>query len=143
MSKRPFADKRPIGPLMDIDLSRERGEKIQLGTSGTSMPDRPKGTLNVLFVMDRHVATLPGDVRSGTLRDKIWDKVDGKPYLSVKRSGRSSAAPFDEQAVIVRLDEDNLPVQQGQINRIANTIENHYSNLDFDVGVKNIIFDTE
>lgn len=140
MPSRPFADKRPIGPLMDIDLSRERGEKIQLGTSGTSHPDRPKGVLNVLFVIDKHIATLPGDVR-GNLKNKIWDKVDGSPYIRVKRSGRSSAAPFDEQAIIVRLDDDSLPVQEGQINRIANTIDSHYS--EFDAGVKNIIYDTE
>lgn len=139
--ERPLADKRPVGPLMDINMDRSMGDKVQLGVAGTSFPNIRKSPLNVLFVMDKHVATLPGDVKSGVLKDKIEDKVDGVPKVKVKRSGESSMAPFEEQAVIVELGSDSLPVQQAQINMISNSIERHYS--DFGAGVKSIIMDTQ
>lgn len=140
MPERPMADKRPVGPLMDIDMDRPVGDKVQLGVPGTSFPNIRKSPLNVLFVLDRNVATLPRDVRTGVLREKIHDKADGSPQIDIKRGGSSSRAPFKEQALIVRFGKDDLPVQESSINRIANSIEGHYSN---GVGVKNIIFDTE
>lgn len=141
MVRRPLADKRPVGPLMDIDLDRGMGSKVQLGVPGTSLPNIRKSPLNVLFVLDRHVATLPKDVKSGGVKDKIQDKVDGSPLVRVKRSGSSSKAPFDEQAVVVTFGKKSLPVQESNINRMANSIERHYSSTG--VGVKNVIFDTE
>lgn len=141
MVKRPLAGKRPVGPLMDINMDRPMGDKVQLGVAGTSFPNIRKSPLNVLFVMDKHVATLPKDARTGVLKDKIHDKVDGTPQVDVKRGGSSSKAPFNEQAVIVRFGKGSLPVQESSINRVSNAIERHYS--DFGAGVKNIIFDTE
>lgn len=140
MPERPLADKRPVGPFMDIDLSRDMGDKVQLGVPGTSMPGRRKSNLNVLYVLDKHVATLPNDV-DGTLKDKILDKIEGDVRVSVKRSGVSSKAPFKEQAIIVRIRGYTLPVQESEINAVANSIDRHYS--DFGAGVKTIIFDTE
>lgn len=141
MVDRPLEDKRPVGPLMDIDMERDMGDKVQLGVSGTSMPNLRKSNLNVLYVLDTNVATLPKDIERGTLQVKMRDKFDGSPLVRAKRSGRTSQAPFDEQAVIVRLRDDSLPVQQAQINRASNAIVEHYSDLG--VGVKNIIMDTE
>lgn len=143
MVERPFADRRPVGPLMDINFDRDMGEKVQLGVSGISMPDIRKSPMNVLYVLDTNVATLPRDIRSGTLSDKIKDKFNGSPWIKVKRSGTSGKAPFDEQAVIAQLRSDSLPVQESQVNAAANTIERHYANQDFPVDVKNILFDTE
>ena len=130
----------PFG-LIDLDLDREVGDKIQLGVSGTSFPNRPKSPLNILYVLDSHVASLPGDVRSSTLRDKIQDKFRGDPTVKAQRSGRTSAKPFDQQAIVVALRGDNLPVQDPQIHNAADTIERHYS--DFGVGVQAIVMDTE
>lgn len=140
MVDRPFRESRPVGPFMDINLDEALGEKVQFGVSGTTMPNLRKSPMNILFVLDKHVATLPKDIR-GTLRDKITDKLRGTPGLAVKRGGSSAKAPFDEQAIVVTLKSDNLPVQDAQIHKIANAIERHYS--DFGVGVKTVIMDTE
>lgn len=141
MVERPFADRRPVGPLMDINLDRERGNKVQVGVSGSSLPNVRKSPLNILYVLDKHVATLPKDLRDGTLPEKIKSKFNGEPRVSAKRSGASSIAPFDDQAIIVALKGKSLPVQQTSINRASNSIEMHYN--DFGAGVKNIIIDTE
>ena len=130
----------PFG-LINLDLDRDVGSKIQLGTPGTSFPDRPKSPLNILFVLDTYVASLPGDVRSTTLPDKIQDKFRGEPRVKAERSGRTSSKPFDQQAVVVSLREENLPVQDPQIHNAAESIERHYS--DFGVGVQAIVMDTE
>lgn len=142
MVDRPLEDRRPVGPLMDIDLDRGMGDKIQLGVAGTAMPNAPKSPLNVLFVLNKTVATLPTDIK-GTLGEKIRSKFDeeSSPTIEVKRSGSSSKAPFPEQAVIVRFRGDDLPVQQTQLNRVANTIQREYSGIDAKVDA--VILDTE
>lgn len=140
MVERPFADRRPIGPVMDLNLDREVGDKIQLGVPGTSMPGVSKSPMNVLFVLEDHVATLPRDV-DGPLNGKIVDKFDGTPRIKAKRSGPASEAAFDEQAIIVTLRSDSLPVQDAQIHNAVDSIERHYS--DFGVRVRTVIMDTE
>lgn len=124
---------------MDIDMGRDRGEKVQLGISGTSMPNEPKNEIRVLYILDRHNATLGNDIGRHSFKEKVQDKFDGEPRIGWERSG---GMHFDEQAIIVTLRGDSLPVQQSQINRAANTIENHFEQQDFPIGVKAIFMDT-
>lgn len=140
MVDRPFADDRPIGPLMSINLDRQMGDKVQLGVSGTMMPNRSKSNLNLLFVLNDHVATLPKDVK-GTLQDKIQERFIDNPRVKEKRSGMTSSAPFDEQAVIVKVSENSLPIQDAQLHQVADVIERHYD--DFGVEVRTVFMDTE
>jgi hypothetical protein len=141
MVDRPLADSRPIGPLMDIDLDRERGEKFQLGVSGTSMPNIRKSPLNAVFVIDGYAAGMPGDIKSGTLKDKIQDKFDGSPRLKGGRSGPTASKPFDNQVITVNLEKESLPIQDAQLHMVADTIERHYS--DKDLEVRTVFLDTE
>lgn len=146
MVERPFADTRVFGPLIDLGIDESSDGKIQLGVAGTTMPGRSKGSLNLLYVLDTHVGTLPKDV-NGTLEDKIADKLELNlgftgSRINDKRSGsKGSFAPFTEQAIIVSVNGDDMPLQATQINNAAASIERHYSN--FDVGVKQVIIDTE
>ena len=144
MVERPFADKRVFGPLIDLGIDETSDGKIQLGVPGTVSPGRSKGNLNLLFVLDTHVATLPKDV-DGTLEDKIAETLGLNigftgSTVSEKRSGPKSTAPFEEQAIIVKVNGDDMPLQDTQIHNAAGSIERHYS--DFDVGVKQVIIDT-
>jgi len=143
MVNRPLAKHRPVGPFMDIDMSRGTGEKVQLGVHGTTMPNKPKSALNVLFVLDSHVATLPRTVESSTFKEKVYDKVSGHPRISYERSGRTSAKPFNNQAVVVSLRGDSLPVQDSQLHKIANVIERTLSTESHSVGIRTIIMDTQ
>lgn len=132
------------GPFNLIDINRDEalGDKIQFGVSGTTMPDLRKSPINALFVLDKHVGTLPRDLgHDSKLVNKIHDKVDGSPSVKAKRGGTRSSAPIDEQAVIVRFGKESLPVQDPQLHMVAETIERHYNNLG--VGVKTIILDSE
>ena len=123
---------------MDIDLDRDRGRKVQLGVSGTAMPNKPKNEIRVLYVLDQHNSVLGRDL-DDRFEAKIQDKFSGEPSLDWKRS---NVGAIDEQAIIATLKGDSLPVQQTQINRAANTIDNQFKSLGRGSRVQNIVMDT-
>lgn len=127
--------------MIDIDLDRSAGSKVQLGVPGTSFPNIRKSPLNIIYVLDSHIYSMPGDVRSPPLKDKIQDKFHGNPVVKGLKSGRTSQKPFDDQAVLVSLKNESLPVQDPQIHNASDTIERHYS--EHGVRIKAIVMDTE
>jgi len=137
----------PIGGRrVDFGLDALEADE-QLGIAGTTMPDRNKPELNAIYVLKEHIATLPKETRGDTvLTNKIQERIPGA-RVSTKRSGRSSKAPFEEQAIIVRLSNtmgrEPLPVTDRQLHDVASVIQRHLQGLlDRRVAIKGMILDT-
>lgn len=142
MVDRPLADRRPVGPILNLDNIGQSGKSV-IGVPGTPFPDRGKNPIVITFLLEgMHQAFIRQDVR-GTLGDKIEDKMDLSGVLGgvdAKESGSSSAVPFQNQAVIVTVPGEGLPIQESEINRVINTIERHYDN---ETTVQTFIIDQE
>lgn len=141
---RPFASRSAIGNRVDLRLHevREGEQKVQLGVSGLGFPNRDKPNLNILFVLGKNVATLPRDV-DGTLGAKIKERLPGAT-VGVKRSGRSSKAPFDQQAVIVTAGENQLPITDTDLHTVADVINREYSGFIKNMSpIQAVVLDTE
>lgn len=141
-----MANDSPVGRYMDMDLDRVAREhpdsKFQLGVSGTTRPGRPKATMRIAFVLDKSDRMLPGRVKTSALSDKIQDKFRGIPNVKMQRTGFKYDSPFENQAIIVELRGENLPVQDSQIHKAANAITRHYP-PDMDIGIRTVVIDTE
>jgi len=151
---RPLADKRPVGPILNLDAIGD-AEKSVIGVSGTPFPDRGKNPLVITFILEgKHQALLSSDVESkstslndypeGKLGIRIADKIDLSGgfgnSIKAKDSGSSAAVPVENQAIIITIPGENLPVQEGEINRVVNTINSFYDN---ETTVKTYVVDQE
>lgn len=142
MVDRPLEDKRPIGPVVDIDNLKQRmnnlsGGKSVVGVSGTPMPQRPKNRILVSYLLDgRHLGMYKKAV------DNIEQKVQARysDYrVEFKKSGKTSKGMFKNQAFIIRIPGSELPFNDEDLHRIADIIER---NID-DVQVVQMIIDQE
>ena len=151
---RPLADKRPVGPILNLYAIGDARKDV-IGVSGTPMPDREKNPLVITFILEgNHQAFLPSDVESkstnlddapeGNLGNRIKDKIDLPggfgSNIKAKGSGSSAAVPVDNQAIIITIPGENLPVQEAEINRVINTINTFY---DSETTVKTYVVDQE
>lgn len=134
------------GRRVDLGLDALDADE-QLGISGMSMPNRKKPELNAIYVLKDSIATLPKETKGDTaLTNKIQERIPGA-RVDVKRSGPSSKAPFDEQAIILRLSNtrgrEPLPVTDKQLHNVASTIQRHFQGLiDRRVAIRGVILDT-
>ena len=154
MVDRPFSDKRPFGPFVDLGLgeARQSDEKDIMGTSGIPRPNRAKSNLNVVYVFDKHMTFLPREAQAQPLQDKIDDKVDGSVRIREQRSGQLRRFGIEEQALVVKFGgatsvvgaSNSLPVQDGTIHKVEKTIERHFNTkYDDNLSIKAIAYDTE
>lgn len=110
-----------------VDPSRftksDSSGKFVLGVPGTPLPNNPKPDLIVVFVLSGESSRI---VFADDFQDEIQRKVRGRGFDQARveylRSGESSAKPFREQAVSVRMSGENLPVTEGQLDEVAGVV---------------------
>lgn len=139
MVNRPLANRRPIGPLINLENRNEDGKSV-IGVSGTPFPNREKNPIVATYVLGGdNVATLPREASSG-MGDKIRDKIPGV-RVDTKRGGSSSKAPFDNQAVVVTIPGDSLPLQDNELHKVSDTIDRQIEEMSVDAHVISLLID--
>lgn len=135
--KRPFSDKRPLGPFA------QSSSKEVMGVSGTPMPDRSKNNQVLIYRLEGdHIAFIKDFAKA------VKQDIDGRHLfessrVTYKKSGVSSKANFDEQAIIVRVRADEVPFTDEQIHVVEDTITRVAQNENINVSVSHIYIEQE
>lgn len=146
MVDRPFADKRPFGPIVDINKVKRRlqnmasGGKTVVGVSGTPFPNRPKHNMVLVYVIDGDHIPIIRDLNSD-IRRKVTSRDEYSDFrVDIKRSGTSAKATFEQQAIIIRVPGGDLPINDEDIHRIEQIINRA---IPVDAKVAQIIIEQE
>lgn len=132
--RRPFERWRPVGPFFALG-----DEKDVVGVSGTPWPNRAKNDMVLTFALGGDHIVIPKDV-TNNIRMKLESRGYQGIEVDFKMSGSSSKANFDEQAVIIRVKGNALPIRKEQLEDIEGVIER---NPEYDIRVKGVIIDQE
>jgi len=123
--KRPFKDIRPIGPFSQRFTETTGEGKQVIGSSGTPFPNVPKDDLYVIYVLDEQ-GSRPFKTRdfANNVQRKINARGEFDGYkVDFLKSGISSKKNFKEQAVLVKVQGENLAITETQLQRIEGIIE--------------------
>lgn len=150
--RRPFADKRPLGPFVVsqgpsedpkkyTELDFDDDGKDVIGISGTPMPDRDKEDLMVIYVLGGDHIAFSTEFKKRVQRDINSRDIFREPVrVKFLRSGTSAAKSFTEQAVLIDIPGENLAITESQLHRIEGIIERP---PQVDVEVKERIYEME
>jgi hypothetical protein len=152
--RRPFKDKRPLGPFVvsqspsedpkkytELDFDTEGKEVI--GVSGTPMPGREKEDLHVIYVLAGDHIAFARDFKKRVQRDiNARDIFEAPVRVKFLKSGTSAAKSFKEQAVVVEVPGENLAITESQLQRIERIIERP-TKMGIDIEVKERIYEME
>lgn len=147
MVERPLADKRPFGPVVDLNRVKRRmnnmvsGGKSVVGTAGTPFPNRPKNDMYLTYVLD-------GDhiFETAEFNNVLRRKIKGRPEYSnwgvnFKKSGSSSKGTFEQQASIIRVPGGELPFNDEDIHAIEGIINRTLRDNNLNTEVAQVIID--
>lgn len=135
--QRPLSDKRPVGPFVFNE------DKEVLGISGTPFPDRPKNPIILIYKLEGDHIFFSRDFKNAIKEDISQTTDFTNPRVDFKKSGPSSKATFEEQAVIVRVKAGDIPFEHSQVHRIESVIERVAQTSDADTNVSEIIIEQE
>lgn len=121
--------------LGDRDTSKERKEVV--GVSGTPFPNREKNSILITYVLNGVFIHMTEDFRKN-IEMKAKARYDGVS-ARFKKSGKSSKADFKNQALILRIKGNQLPIRKELIDRIERVIERAQEGIE----VVDIIIDQE
>jgi hypothetical protein len=135
---RPLSSVRPVGPVVSQQT------KSVLGVTGTPMPNRKKNNIVVTFKLDGDHITLIDEFTTNVSR-KVAARDDFKnPVFKYKRSGSSSKADFKNQAIIMELTGDELPIRESSLERVKGVIERAaYDLYEDQVTVQEVFIDQQ
>jgi hypothetical protein len=136
--KRPFASKRPIGPLADK-------AKDVIGVSGTPFPNRSKNPMVIIYKLDGDNPVFVDDFTKALQQEVSQTVVNdfNSTTVDYKRKGRSSKADFAEPAVILRVSPEDVPFNDTSIHRVGEIIGRIARTQDIDLTVSGIIIEQE
>jgi len=152
--KRPFKDKRPLGPFVvsqsptedprkytELDFDTEGKEVI--GIPGTPMPNREKEDLIVIYVLEGDHIALPRDFKKRVQRDiNARDIFEDPARVRFLKSGKTGSKSFKEQAVLVSIPGSSLAITESQLQRVGRIVQRP-GKLGVDLEVKERIYEME
>jgi hypothetical protein len=103
-------------------------EKEVVGASGTPFPNREKNNILITYVLDGVHIYHTSDFRKN-VEMKMRSRYDGIS-ARFKKSGSSSKASFKNQALILKIKGDQLPVRGELIERGKGVIERAQENVE-------------
>lgn len=142
--KRPFAGRRPIGPISQLGGPQDSADdKDVMGISGTPMPDRPKNKMVLIYKLEGDNPVFVKDFANAIQRDIAATTRFTNPRVTFKKFGPSSKADFEEQAVIVQVKSQDIPFTDSEVHRIEDVINRIAKTLNADVDVSEIFIEQE
>jgi hypothetical protein len=141
--KRPFRDKRPIGPLTDLYDSADYGKEV-VGVSGTPFPNRDKNPMVIIYKLDGNPVFV--DDFTEAIQQEVDQLVDSdfqNVKVEYKKSGISSKGRFSEPAIVLRLPGKSMPFNDVSLHRVEQIIIRIAETSDLDLTVSGIIIEQE
>lgn len=147
--KRPFKDKRLVGPFVSSDKFTKLGfrpedEKEVVGVSGTPFPNYDKEELLVIYVLEGDHLAMARQIEKD-VKNKINSRGEFDRFgVRFLKSGKSSTKQFKEQAVLVKVPKESIAITESSLQRIEDIIvRSAKSTHDMDVSVKERIYEME
>jgi hypothetical protein len=124
MVDRPFSERRPMGPFVDLDALRRGDMKQVFGVSGTPMPDRRKNDTYITYILGGGHVGVIRDIEQN-IKEKIEARNEPVSRVNFIRSGGASAysgLDITNQGVVVRLRGSDLPISDEYIHTVEGII---------------------
>lgn len=117
-------------PIYDTSSNVKNSEKNVVGISGTPFPNRKKNDILITYTLHGGHVLYISDLASN-IQMKVEARYEGMD-VRYKKKGISSKGDFKEQAIIVRVRGEALPIQRRHINKIEGIIERAADELRVD-----------